>query len=390
MTKLADNATPKQDAFALVSKNFCNFPIARDARHQLDWRQSEKTGRWVATLSAQPGRAIQLRLPKDVAVEHKRPPTAFDINVLLLLLTEAKLRGTQTITIRSRSALLRALGLGADAANLRRLEQALDYWSVVSLGFERWFFARQLDADEYRRKLKRREMIADFDDFGLPSKNKAHRGKAKLPPPFKLETGKLTIADVWWYCLGPEYCAMVPLPLPATAASQNLLLCVLAKPTDWRGIDRLSAKLGIAHSQQKRSFHRAISVMLKYIYKHGGEVEIERDGNQIRFYGVELPTPKWSSLVRAARLERQPSQPETPKPSQPEAPKEEEIRPRPRTLRIINQEEAWFEDGRPCTVYNLSDGRSLLEEELPKGLLAAYQDMLDGVARLGRGHGYAA
>ena len=61
-----------------------NYPLARDPRVKAIWSKS-KTGRWFCDLPAD--ERIRLRLAHGADAHLKRVPTAFDVNVLLLVAT---------------------------------------------------------------------------------------------------------------------------------------------------------------------------------------------------------------------------------------------------------------------------------------------------------------
>ena len=72
------------DLFAQVDRNLMNYPLARDPRVKASWSKS-KTGRWFCDL---PGdERIRLWLAHGADARLKRLPSAFDVNVLLLVAT---------------------------------------------------------------------------------------------------------------------------------------------------------------------------------------------------------------------------------------------------------------------------------------------------------------
>src|ERR1700693_1303316 len=86
-----NGAAPRgHTTFAVINRNFLNYPIARDPRVRLIWEKSPKTGRWLADL---PGNSrIQLRLPENIDKCTKHCPTGFDMNILFALLRAAQTR----------------------------------------------------------------------------------------------------------------------------------------------------------------------------------------------------------------------------------------------------------------------------------------------------------
>jgi hypothetical protein len=229
----------ERSRFVLVDNNFCNYPLARDQRTRQHWRRSKKTGRWWCDL---PGDTrIRFWLPKDTEAAYRHCPTGFDINVLFLLLGEARKIRKDTFSLASDVAMLKVLGLGADTRNRRRLHDALRYWSMVSIGYECWYTAGE----------------------GVG------RGKKVLATPIRMIDSKRRITlHPDWIILNRGhrgYWAKVELPLPHAAAAQNLVLTLVKSVNEWddatpsfatsRKVPGFCHKIGLSHSLRRRGLH---------------------------------------------------------------------------------------------------------------------------------------
>ena len=208
------------DLFAQVDRNLMNYPLARDPRVKASWSKSSKTGRWFCDL---PGdKRIRLWLAHGAHARLKRLPSAFDVNVLLLVLARAQIQGDPVVTFPSRAAIFQALGLSVNRARYReRVDAALELWSAMSIRMP-W-----------------------------------HPHKKTMPPPIEVTCSKgssltVTVSEAW-RDLGKKktgYFKQVPLPLPHDAATQNLVLSLLtcvSEEFDWRRRDHaphLSSKQG--------------------------------------------------------------------------------------------------------------------------------------------------
>ena len=108
-----------------------NYPLARDSRVKASWSTS-KTGRWFCDM---PGdKRIRLWLAHGAPARLKRLPSAFDVNVLLLVLARAQIQGDPVVTFPSRAAIFQALGLSVKRARYReRVDAALELWSAMSI-----------------------------------------------------------------------------------------------------------------------------------------------------------------------------------------------------------------------------------------------------------------
>jgi hypothetical protein len=121
--------------FHLVNKNLAYYPLACDLRNKR-WRWARDSEHWIGRLPGDD--QIVYRFPANVNRSLLRPPTAFEVNVLFLILATAQLRNTESIDF-SRAEVLRLLELGADTANRRRVRQAFEYWSHVTIIFNKWY-----------------------------------------------------------------------------------------------------------------------------------------------------------------------------------------------------------------------------------------------------------
>ena len=244
------------DLFAQVDRNLMNYPLARDLRVKASWSKSSKTGRWFCDL---PGdKRIRLWLAHGAHARLKRLPSAFDVNVLLLVLARAQIQGDPVVTFPSRAAIFHSLGLSVNRARYReRVDAALELWSAMSIRMP-W-----------------------------------HPHKKTMPPPIEVTRSKgssfTVTVSVAWRDLGKKktgYFKQVPLPLPHDAATQNLVLSLLTcvseefdgdgeimRRTSPRNKVNLCRKIGLTHSTSCRAFKRACLEADEWLRKHGGALD---------------------------------------------------------------------------------------------------------------------
>ena len=292
------------DLFAQVDRNLMNYPLARDPRVKASWSKSSKTGRWFCYL---PGdKRIRLWLAQGAPARLKRLPSAFDVNVLFLVLARAQIQGDPVVTFPSRAAIFQALGLSVQRARYReRVDAAFELWSAMSIRMP-WYPHKQT-----------------------------------MPPPIEVtcsEGSSFTVTvSVAWRDLGKKktgYFKQVPLPLPRNAATQNLVLSLLtcvSKEFDSDGeiMSRTSArnkvnlyrKIGLTHSTSCRAFSRACDETDGWLRKHGGALEFWRctKDKNVRFV-IKNPNVKRSKeqvkkqdeteFEESERIDREFDQPE--------------------------------------------------------------------------------
>jgi hypothetical protein len=218
-----------------VNKNLANYPLARDARTRQHWRRSKPTGRlWLCKL---PGdKRIQFRLPGDIEEQSRHCPSAFDINVLFLLLAMAQEQGRHTITLRSSAAILQELGLGADTYNRRRLYHSLRYWSTIAIRYTCWYVGKEGGNKVYVKKV--------------------------LPAPIQslADNGRQVKLRQEWLTLNKGYFAPLPLPLPHNAAAQNVVLAVATSLKSIRNTEEGSRVAIAPHPRRIGSFHQKVGL----------------------------------------------------------------------------------------------------------------------------------
>lgn len=213
-----DPPTPKPAArFALINRNILNHPLARDRRTPQKWIPGNRTRDWYCSLPGDP--CVQLRLPASMPREACRCPTAFDINVLFTLLSEAKAKSTTTITF-TRGKLLERIGLTDHSKNRASVDDAITLWSRMQISFHKWYFPRI--------------------NGQLPP-----NGPRTLPPPAK-EYAKttrgirITLHPIWTDLTAHGYFARAAMPLPHHVPGQNLCLWLLTAYRRPKGEDRRS------------------------------------------------------------------------------------------------------------------------------------------------------
>lgn len=273
-----------QPKFALLDKNLCNFPLARDARvnRNVRWFRGKRTGDWRAELPGEPN--IELRFRSEVRRSLRRCPTALDINVLLTAIAAATRDNGNEVRFESCSEIVRAVGLSVDKDSLRRVREALGYWSVARICFDNWYSPNcftYLDAEgrSFSKSAK-----------GLQQKRtkRSARGPRKLPPPVEwLEwqsRGVRVRINREWCEMQQRYFEKIPLPLPRNAAAQNLILCLLVSMLRYdsrenrtdphftypRKVRRLCRKIGLNHSTRNRVLRHVIDDAAAWFRQNGG------------------------------------------------------------------------------------------------------------------------
>ncbi len=267
-----------------LNKNLANYPLARDARVPVEWRRGKTSGRWQADL---PGdNRIQLRLPAKTPKALRRAPTAFDINVLAVLLAEVWLTDSTRIEFESVAALLRLLDRNPQHNNRLALESSLQFWERLSLRYVQWYLpGRQGSPGSHARRV--------------------------LPPPIKSTefNGRRLVVRVRaeWVKLAGLYFVPLPLPLPATARVQNVVLLALAR--GFRKLDHmqgrhfrfgkntanLAGKLGITYRDKRnRGIELALAEADKWLSERGwGMVAWQKRNGKYRFAAIaEVAAPR--------------------------------------------------------------------------------------------------
>ena len=285
--------------FVVVNKNFCNYPLARNRRTAAQWSwQRDREGWWHGRAPA--SEKLAVRFPPDTPSHLVRPPTALDMNVLFRLLAEAQRIDSRYIGFRSQHELLRALQLRSHQ-HRRRVREALQYWSLVTLVFEHWYFGVNKSRGEPAN-----------DSYELPPPIRdvvSHRAFG--------HTVAIILNSHWLKLHQGHYHRKLPLPLPADASSQNLALCVLvsydperngiSKPRDLR---KLYRKLGLYHHERHQVLLHAIANVDRWLRRFGGKLEeIIRQG-KIAFLWQEpkIEPPRDPHRPRIAILDEEQQQ----------------------------------------------------------------------------------
>jgi hypothetical protein len=252
------------------------------------WRKGDRADSWYAELPGED--RIRVYLPPDTPAHKRRVPTAFDMNVLFLVLAEAQAAGTQRIELPSFAAVLRDLGLAAHTDNRRQLKSAFDLWRELIIRYRCWYALRPLSR-------------AAKDD----------ERKRVLPPPIEQikypgNRAVVTVAEKWVKLVRDRgYKQLVPLPLPLSAAEQNAALLILTsagKRNDWcpteysfeRGQSSFARKCGLVVSHRRRRLVAVLDATARWFEEAGGYLEAFPLGavpkGQIRF-AYQMPRPRW-------------------------------------------------------------------------------------------------
>jgi hypothetical protein len=336
-------------SFLFIDKNLCNYPLARDSRMKLHWFVSSKTGRNVAHVDNR----ITLSLPAD---QEQRCPTGFDVNVLFLLLMHVYAQRSGKISFKSLNAIARKMGLSAHPKNRRRVRESLALWAALRVRFKNYYVAGD-----------RQENI----EGGNVDKT--------FPPPItalNIDRDRITATIIDDWCYHTKYRKRVELPLPMSAAAQNIVLCTLTARDHGfylRTIRNFCRKIGLNHGMRRQSLDHALREAGQYYSFYDGELShYFRDGG-IEFVIDQLHTRK------KAKKQTPPAKPDKRR-DQPETGNEvlnEMLKPAPppevgvRGLRGFKGAsasgpraiDATDEDGSHYTMYRWPDGRLTHDKE---------------------------
>jgi hypothetical protein len=345
---------PKNSRFALVNKNLCNYPLARDPRTRQCWWRSKPTGRWWRC-DLPGGKRIRFELPNDVEERLRYCPTGFDINVLLWLLSEARLKGKKTVEFQSYAAFLELLGLGSSSRNVQRLQLSLRLWCAISIKFECWYFGKK------------------------------KRGTRTLPPPIERlnQTRPLRITlHKEWTGLAPRYYSKVRLPLPHAAAAQNIVLALAASHRRLdddddeimfgRKVRSLCDTVGLSHSTRTRGLRDALDGPVQDWYERQRKrlTWLIANGKIGFVVGKEAAQPERKPSPKAEPDER-----EAPKRSLPRV-KLKRRQPQldtfpKRTKEMAREVQTIGEDGNRYSMWRLPNGDYVEDHDLPDDLRPA-------------------
>jgi hypothetical protein len=286
--KQAEDETTER--FTRMSKNLLNYPLARDQRVPMQWHRDRH-----GCYADLPGDdRIRLLLPGDAAASLRRCPTAFDINMLLSISAEANRSNRAEVSFDSRAALLATLSLAPIAKNLKRLEAALRYWSVISVEFYKCWY-----------DVKDKQITFELQP-PIRSYRRSQRFVVKL-------------GEQWWKLINGPYFEAVPLPLPAYPVAQNIVLVSLvshsrsysngADLTYDRRIDAFCQKIGLSHRRRLRA---ALAAANEWYQQHTGQLIPRCEHGRIRFV-ISKPIISYQQLIpELADADAAPSEPKAP------------------------------------------------------------------------------
>jgi hypothetical protein len=345
------NGRNKRARHAQVNKNLYNYPLARDPHTRQHWRRSGDL--WLCNLPGDD--RIEFSLESDADESLRRVPTAFDMNVLFLLLGEAQDRESDTIAFSSSAVMLKALNATVDCRNRRRLKSSLQYLHSVSIRYECW---HEVGKDKRITKT--------------------------LPP--LIETlhpnGRQATLRKEWLDINKLYFQKVCLPLPANAAGQNLVLALIVSRDSHAVVDvgtmgafkftrkvrTICRKIGLNHSARNRELTNIIDRHARSYFK-GQRLELAPiwDEPNITFYFAATKLSVDDDARAAPIARKQPKQ----------RAQGSIIRKRPKQK---VQEEREAQPKRPVKVRAFTEqGRSYQAWQLPNG------DVVDELPREWRG-----
>jgi hypothetical protein len=298
-----------------VSKNLCNYPLARDARQKQHWRRSAPKGTcWYCELPGDD--RIQWWLPYNIDPQIRHCPTAFDINLLLRLLAHAQQHIAHKIRFGSHAEVLRLLQVPVNHRYRQHLRHALRLWRHLSLRHRHWHKVGQ---------------------GAIP---------VKLAPPIErlfTQHGLRLTLNRQWIRLGKDYFSKIVLPLPNDAATQNLILllschlreqCFIAPELDpLPEVQRFDMKpqstriycdkIGLQRDERTRQLRRIIEGPARRYYEKQGITLLGRfRGDKVGLTFLVEPKPDTPAPAKAVPIKTDAAIPrlkmkEKPKPDKP-------------------------------------------------------------------------
>ena len=256
MSKRASDAP----TYVGINRNFLNYPLARDIRCETDWKWLKGRECWLCRYADD---RLRVYLPGDVDDDLRRCPTPFDLSVLWLLIATAQMQDRRVISFPSLSAIVRLLGASVETRNRRKVDDALDLWSIISVRFERWYAQTH---EECEPKYKRRT-------FAPPIRSIEETRSGGL---------QIKMRDAW---ITPDrgFYAKIPLPLPRSAAAQNLVLYLMTarriEVDDGKEVTRpmwrstICRIIGVTHKTGYQVLAGAIKNAQKWFERHGGNLD---------------------------------------------------------------------------------------------------------------------
>ena len=151
--------------------------------------------RWFADLN----NTVRFRMSAGTPESLRRAPTAFDYQLMCLLLAEGYRTDRVRVRFPSQAHILRALGYPVDSRHRERLADSLSYWSKLTVRYRRWH--------EHGQKIEK-----------------------VLPPQvrkFDLSGQVVIDVDDDWLDTCDGYYVAVRLPLPRDASVLNVVIWLL-------------------------------------------------------------------------------------------------------------------------------------------------------------------
>jgi hypothetical protein len=343
-----------QGRYARANKNLANYPLTRDSRVQTAWKKDGK--HLVASLPSEPRIALWLPIGADAA--HHHAPTAFDMNVLFLLLAVARMQRSNQLRVESYGGILYALHMNPrHSSNLRRLRQSLAYWTMLDVQFNNscWYFAGSWKIGKERLR----------NDRKAPVYSKPRKGDKLLAPPIQALNVKQGLAlriDPDWVQQGNRYTVGFALPLPMNASAQNVVLTILASAQHGDGgyarkVRNYCRKIGIndQHNNHMDRLRRALEEAQQYFFDHGGVLEYRIKGDKILF-------PKVQPIKFGKALKRAPVEAE--QPTTQHKPQQERVPLQRKSIEPVEPKVTYSMDdeGNRYRIYHWPDGH--VEEEV--------------------------
>ena len=258
-----------------LNRNFCVYPLARDVRRDVKWHLDDAGVKKIAGLPGNEG--IKFLLSAALPDLETRLPSGLDMAVLFLVLAKAQTTKCKIVQFSTMTALMKACGLFNNQANRKRIGAALKLWKRIELHHPFW-----------RHGVRRGRK---FKPFFETIRIRGYGITIRLSDDgFELSSIKLKTIPI-------------VIPLPTSAAAQNLILYSWSRPEACLGLGTRSVDIqvqcskfceaiGIKHKLYKRTLRYAVKQAQQWLKSYNGIliIDMDSDSDIQRKKSVSAPT----------------------------------------------------------------------------------------------------